>query len=186
MENDKNILLVDCIFILLWIKSKAKHFFWKQLSMILTYLETQKFLIWQAIHFIKKENNECWRDTNIKVKHQNIRTLFWHLDTKHVNKACSCWRSIQIHESVRGILIQVMTFQSLAPITCCHTIMQNVLSPDSQVLFVFQSQHSLKALSLFWGSGNILTISPCKIKMQIICSQHTVVHNISKKWDIGS
>lgn len=38
MDNDKNILLVDCIFILLWIESKAKLFFWKQLSKTLTYL----------------------------------------------------------------------------------------------------------------------------------------------------
>lgn len=195
MDNDKNILLVDCIFTLLWIESKAKLFFWKQLSKTLTYLtflltllsKKHKITDLTVNLFYTERNNEWWRVTNTEGKHQNIRTLSWYMETKHVNKMFL----VMMHSNIwacEGILIQAMTFHSLAPITCCHTIMQNTLNTVSQVLTVFHSQHCLKAPSLFWGSGNLLTISPCKIKMLMICSQHTVAHNIQyypKKGEIG-
>lgn len=157
MDNDKNILLVDCIFTLLWIESKAKLFFWKQLSKTLTYL-TFLLMLLSKKHkitdltvnlFYTERNNEWWRVTNTEGKHHNIRTLSWYLVTKHVNKMFL----VMLHSNIwacEGILIQAMTFHSLAPITCCHTIMQKYIK------YSFPSANCLSFSTLFKSPKSLL------------------------------
>jgi hypothetical protein len=87
---------------------------------------------------------------------------------------------MQLCEPVGDIPVQTITSHSGPAKVRGHIIMQNTFGPTSKVPLVFHTPNTVEKPSVSSEpQGNLLTITPIKIKRQITSFQHIMAWNIN-------